>query len=147
MRCHTEDLKRGEKAQSTVELALIMPVLVFFLLGIMEGGRIFAGYVELQNAARDGARYAAIHCTEKKVPDGQVSFWVQQSLTPWVQKRLTMLNPALLEVALLRTRSSDGDDVWIQVTLRYPLQIVTPVIGSLTGNPFVLEVTMAMRTE
>lgn len=140
-------LIRDQKGQAVVELALVMPILVFFMLAIMEGGRIFAGYLELQNAARDGARYAAIHCAERDVPDGQIDLWVTDELIPLVQSRLTMLDPANLSIEFVRKKNVDKSEVWVELTLNYPMEIVTPVISTITGNPFNLRVTMAMRNE
>jgi len=43
-----------------VELALVLPVLVLLLVGIVEAGRAYGANVALQGAARDGARLAAL---------------------------------------------------------------------------------------
>ncbi|MFC1975648.1 TadE/TadG family type IV pilus assembly protein [Chloroflexota bacterium] len=47
-----------QKGQSLVEFALILPLLLMLLLGIIEGGRIIWAYITVQNAAREAARYA-----------------------------------------------------------------------------------------
>ncbi|MDX1521613.1 MAG: TadE family protein, partial [Anaerolineae bacterium] len=51
-------LRTRGKGQSLVEFALILPVLLMLLLGIIEGGRIIWAYVTVQNAAKNAARYA-----------------------------------------------------------------------------------------
>lgn len=132
-------LIRQNKGQTVVEFALVLPVLIFLLLAIMEGGRIFAAYLELQNAARDGARYASIHC-----PKDDWDKW--DALTPWVKSRLSMLNSDLLQVDFSRN-SNNKDEAWVEVKLDYPLPVTTPIISSLTGNPLNLSVKMAMRSE
>lgn len=133
-------LIRKSKGQSAVELALILPILLFLLFGIIEGGRIFAGYIELQHAARDGTRYASVH-TDKSPAD----------IKQYVKDRLVMLDPAKLDEAgnfqFQRKMSADKKDAWVELTLNYPLEIVTPIISSLTGNPFDLQVRMVMRSE
>lgn len=43
-----------------VEVALLLPVLVLLLLGIMEFGRAYNAQVTLTNAAREGVRVMAI---------------------------------------------------------------------------------------
>lgn len=43
-------------AQAIVEAALILPVMIVLLVGIVDFGRIFYHQIELANAARDGAR-------------------------------------------------------------------------------------------
>jgi len=44
-----------------IELALILPVLMLILMGIVDFGRAFNAYIIITNAAREGARYGAMH--------------------------------------------------------------------------------------
>jgi hypothetical protein len=46
------------KGQALTEFALILPILLLLLLGIIEGARIIWAYVQVQNAAREATRYA-----------------------------------------------------------------------------------------
>jgi hypothetical protein len=135
------------KAQSAVELALILPVLTLLLLGIMEGGRIFSAYVELQHVAREGARYASMKCTSIEVRDDQVPVWVTSTLVPWLESRLSMLRAGDLSVEFVRNVSADGTEMWVELDVSYPLQIETPLISDITGNPFNLQSKMVMRSE
>jgi hypothetical protein len=50
---------RASRGQSVVELALMLPVLVVLLAGIVDLGRIYYAYITVVNVAREGARYAA----------------------------------------------------------------------------------------
>jgi hypothetical protein len=49
------------RGQAVVEFALIVPVLIMLLLGIMEFGRAVYTSNALANAAREGARYGIIN--------------------------------------------------------------------------------------
>jgi hypothetical protein len=51
----------GESGQALVETALIVPLLVLLLLGAVELGRVTYAAIELTNAARAGAQYAAMN--------------------------------------------------------------------------------------
>jgi PKD repeat protein len=53
---HRARLSRG---QSLVEFAIVLPVMLFLLLIVVDFGRIFASYIEISNASREGAAYAA----------------------------------------------------------------------------------------
>jgi len=48
-----------ERGQSLVEMALVLPLLLLLVLGIIDFGRAFNNYIIITNAAREGARYAA----------------------------------------------------------------------------------------
>jgi hypothetical protein len=52
--------QRSESGQALVEFALVVPLLVLIVLGIIDFGRIFYTYEALANAAREGARYCAL---------------------------------------------------------------------------------------
>jgi Flp pilus assembly protein TadG len=51
---------RRRRAQSLVEMALVTPIIVFFLFGITDIGRAYYQYTVLTEAVREGARYAAV---------------------------------------------------------------------------------------
>jgi hypothetical protein len=42
-----------------VELALVFPLLMLFVLGVTDFGRAMKAYIVITNAAREGARYAS----------------------------------------------------------------------------------------
>lgn len=51
---------RSENGQSVVEFALIVPVFILILMGIIEFGRLWETTNVLTSAAREGARVAAV---------------------------------------------------------------------------------------
>jgi Flp pilus assembly protein TadG len=51
------------KGQSLVEFAIILPILLLMLLAAFDVGRMYFAFVAMQNAAGEGALYAAINPT------------------------------------------------------------------------------------
>src|SRR5262245_50873139 len=51
---------RRSRGQSLVEFALVVPVFLLILMGILDFGRAVLAYNSLSNAARDGARVAIV---------------------------------------------------------------------------------------
>jgi Flp pilus assembly protein TadG len=51
--------ERGEDGAAAVEFALVLPVLVIVLLGMVTGGMSFSNAIGVQNAVREGARFGA----------------------------------------------------------------------------------------
>ena len=51
----------ADDGQNLVEFALLLPILMYILMGIMQFGLIFAVYLTLNNAVREGARWASIY--------------------------------------------------------------------------------------
>lgn len=52
---------RNEKGQTFVEFALVLPFLVFLIMGIIQFGRAWQNYITITDAARVGAREGAVH--------------------------------------------------------------------------------------
>jgi Flp pilus assembly protein TadG len=51
---------RGEGGQALVEFALVLPLLLLILLGIVQFGTVFRDYIALTDATRVGARQASV---------------------------------------------------------------------------------------
>lgn len=51
---------RSERGAALVEFAVVLPLFVVLVFGIMESGWLFAQQVELRNATREGARLAVV---------------------------------------------------------------------------------------
>ncbi len=52
-------LKRNDRGQALVELALMFPIFILLLVGAAEFGRLAYAAIEVSNAARAGASYGA----------------------------------------------------------------------------------------
>lgn len=54
----------GDRGAAAVEFALIVPILLLLVVGIIQFGRVFSLQIQLSGAANAGARYLAVHPTE-----------------------------------------------------------------------------------
>ena len=52
---------KSERGAAAVEFALVLPLLLLLLLGIVEFGRVYNAQMQLTAAARDGARVMTIN--------------------------------------------------------------------------------------
>ena len=53
-------LARAQKGSSAVEFAMVLPLLILFILGIIDAGRLMWTYNRAEKAAQMAARYAAV---------------------------------------------------------------------------------------
>src|SRR5258706_8818283 len=57
---HIDKTRRRERAQGLLEFAMILPLMLLFLLGVVEVGRMLAIYSSVSASARQSARYGAV---------------------------------------------------------------------------------------
>lgn len=59
--------------QNLVEFALLLPVLMYILMGIVQFGLIFNAYVTVNNAVREGARWGSIYVYDSTLSNASCS--------------------------------------------------------------------------
>jgi hypothetical protein len=133
-----------------VEFAIILPLLVLLLVMAVDFGRVFFGWVALQNGARIAADFAAR--AAESWPEDQA---VYRNL---VISDLTAINcapppafdadgdgewdaadvpdPVFLDVDANTETTNDGDHAWVELGCRFDL--LTPLASAITGNPVAL---------
>ena len=60
-------INNQRKGQSIVEFALLLPILLIIIMGIIQFGLILSGYITISNAAREGARVGIIDKTSTSI--------------------------------------------------------------------------------
>jgi hypothetical protein len=118
MTSHRRD--RRDRGAVVVETAIILPVFVVLLVGILEFGLIFHNYLVLQSASREGARYGAIGHPQADVERRVRDFAFH-------------LDDQGLIVEVLNAGGVRGTTLVVRT--RYPLPLITPLMQALTGNP------------
>src|SRR4051812_30624120 len=61
--------RRHSRGQSVAEFALVIPLFLVMLFGIIDIGRVIWANDALSNAAREGARYASVTGSSLVTPD------------------------------------------------------------------------------
>lgn len=117
---------RSEKAQSTVELALVLPLLFVLLLGLLQVGVVLRDHLLVAAAAREGAREAAVTANPARI-----------------RASAARAAPGLtLDVSISRGPRR-GDAAVVLVTSK-PTRL--PIVGKLVGST-ALEGKATMRVE
>lgn len=101
----------SERGQSMTEFALVLPLMVVLLFGIIQFGLTFNNYISLTDAVRAGARKGAV----ARHLNDPVGATIDQ-----VQKAGTDLDPADLQIDV-QSSWNPGDQV--KVTASYPYAI------------------------
>jgi Flp pilus assembly protein TadG len=106
---------RRDNGQTLVEFALVLPLLVLVLFGILQFGVAFHNYLGITDAARVAARAAAVKRTNSPCVAARTAIQQTVSTTQWgqISSRITCAAGANV-----------GDPVTI--TIRYPYSIGLP---------------------
>ena len=102
---------RSERGQSLTEFALVLPLMVMLLFGIIQFGVTFNHYITLTDAVRAGARTAAV----SRHDPNRVNITVDR-----VQEAAPDLKPADLLIAVDSTWEAGHE---VEVSASYPYEI------------------------
>lgn len=145
---------RNEKGQAMVEMAIVLPILLLVLFGIIEFGWIFYNKLSVENGTREAGRYTGIHYGEYvtgykykgnlmwDIGDDKNSTAVKVA-RQIIEDRHPGMNMSNLSV----TVAVDAvDNTKIKVTSRYTIKLFTPYMIML-ADPFVIESISEVRIE
>lgn len=137
---------RDSRGQSLVEFALVLPVLLLVTLIAIDFGRVYLGWVNLQNMARIGANFAANNPTAWT---GAGDASAQAEYRTQILNDAKAINcslpmsggtPVVPNPAFASGTSLGGT---AEVALTCSFQVITPVISSIIGNGGALAVSAA----
>lgn len=115
--------RQTEAGQSLVEFSMILPLFLVLLFGMVDFGRAFFTWLVVTNAAREGARVAAVRGDYTAVQNRVYASFCDNYPSS------CSLDPTLLEFTPDNLGGSRGDAT--SVTLVYNFEFVTPLGGIL----------------
>ena len=159
--------KRQKRAQALAEMAVMVPFLVIGMMGMLDLGRAFYYQIAITNAVREGARYAVqpyylglnpscatppqnpgTNC--QTASDGQIQQHVLDELAG------TGINMASSDIHVLPNQIDRVNDIiGATPTSQYPISVsasfkfyfITPIIGSLIGDPLTINTSSVFRAD
>lgn len=121
------------RGQGMVELALTLPILILLVAGMMEFGQVIHQQLVVTEAAREGARSAAVGDSDAVIANV-------------VRSAASTIDQGNLQVTISPGVRVRGNAVTVMVS--NPVQIITPLISSFfPANPFIVQATAIMRVE
>jgi len=142
-------LMGSERSQSMVEFALVAPLLLVLIMGIIDFGLGFGSYVQLKNAAREGARYAVVGNPAGSYP-ADCTGSMTTSVIGHVCIAVNDLNLADLQSVSVQYPSGQASGNSVVVTAHYRYQLITPLGGLVTfftGGSFPGELDMTATSD
>lgn len=162
---------RGEGGQGIAEFALVLPVFLMMVFGIIDIGRTIWAFDNLANAAREGARYASVHgnsqvTTCKTGPNLPASdytsgcpAWTTDSKSPTrAATRSFLVAPGSAVTVYVcyyastpcsnnadQTGATNGRGAYVTVTVTSTINLVTPALLGFTGFTVTGQSTMLVN--
>lgn len=140
-------LKR-QKGSAAVEFALVLPILVVMMFGIIEFGLALYDKAVITNASREGAR-AGIVFKDTPVSDGEIKTLINDYCE---DKLVTFGADKNVTTTITREGPSSGDDLTVMVAYKYDylvlpdaLKLLDPI--DLLPDVLNLNATTIMRME
>ena len=122
----------AENGQSMVELALVIPLLLTLLCGILDFGWIYMNQYKVENAAYAGARYGAMYASQ--LSDSELKAGIRERV---LDNLSDSADESLVEVEVSNNSST------ISVSVNYKIKNLTYVAGTLFGAYYNADSTSA----
>ncbi len=129
------------RGQALVEFALVLPVLLLLTLVAVDFGRLFFSYIQVNNAAREGAAYGAGNPTDTT---GIVTHATQEADAQAQAGEGTLgvttscADPTDAPISCANALGGSGTGNTITVSVSEPFTFLTPLINNMFGGSFQL---------
>ena len=153
------NLRRLERGAALVEFAMVLPLLLVVIAGIVDFGFAFQRYEVITNAAREGARLATLPGYDPTSVDARVRSYVQSglSLSNGAMNTVMPTSPASvvttypdLTVPLPGGGTKTVSSALVTVTYHHDFLLLGPILGLINkswGGSITLTSTSQMRLE
>ena len=109
---------RSQRGTALVEFALVASIVILLTLSVFQLGFVYFAISDLNNAARDGARYGSVHPGDDSL------------IKTNVMKHLSFANNSSVHIDVTRPDGNTNADSRITVTLQYTIPSFMPLFGS-----------------
>ena len=117
---------RGEDGQALLEFALVLPIFLLILCGILDFGWLFYNQLALNNICREGARYAVVNTAANHSTDG-----ILRHIQNYTEDTYT-LGDVDITVTYSQPLDPLGGDVTVAV--QEDFHFLTPLISTVLGS-------------
>ncbi|MEH7094847.1 TadE/TadG family type IV pilus assembly protein [Neobacillus vireti] len=124
-------LLKQEEGQSMVEFAMIVPIFLLMVAGMINIGIILFHYLNLNMTAQEASRLAGLGKTDTEI-------------STYVKDHTTLTKFDKMSVTVSPTVRKSGD--YVTVTLSYPIAEITPIFDKLL-SPYQLKAASTVRVE
>ena len=157
---------RSQQGQSAVEIALLLPILLLILFGIVIAGFIFYAHIQVSNAVREGARAGSVYWSTHPISGLSLQDTVRKAI--YDDKGTITPSDDVSALGFLPTTSSNfnvatsllkpdntagdvldprpGDRLYVSLTYSYTVPIVSAALP-MFPQPLKMQSTVMMEIQ
>ena len=140
MKKHFKSKKdKHEDGQAMVEFALVLPIFLLILCGIIDFGWLFYNQLSLNNACREGARYAVVNTADGSNTQAIINHINNSTTTVFANDGVN------IEIEYSSPADPTAGD--ITVSLEADISFFTPVLSTVLGKEKTITSTVIMKVE
>lgn len=128
---------KNQEGQSLVEFALVLPVLLLIVMGIVQFAFIFSYHIIAYNVSRDGARTAAVLSS---ADEEDIESIMKENML-----ELNFLNQPEENFTVNIVR--DYDNGTVSSTVELPFEVNLPLMSAIIGDTWPIKAFTKMRIE
>jgi len=133
------------RAQATLEFALVLPLILLVILFTFDLGRVIFYQSLMNNAAREGARYASVYVYVAPILDSKIA---AENDTHKIIEDYTKLLDADKRSIDVNINTYDRYNSFVKITIDYDVKPLTPILPIfMSGSEIHLDTASEMRLE
>jgi Flp pilus assembly protein TadG len=145
--------RRGERGQAVVELALVLPLFMLLVFGMIEFGKGLNYWIDLTHVANEGARYATVNrwpsCPGDETaacPEELKTYLTDRVNTDELRDGGSSNVPntpgVAIDICFPETQPDPGNAVRVTVSTTYSLAVVDGLLGAI-GLDTIADISMS----
>lgn len=130
---------RAIRGQALVEFALVFPILILMIFGIVDAGRLIYTYNTVANAARDGARVAIVNQSASTTGTCDTASTIASAIGCAIESGLALgltetdISVSYMDPTDTSTCTSLTIGCLAEVSVTGHFQPLTPIVGNIIG--------------
>lgn len=125
---------KRESGQSLTEMALVLPLLLLLICGIVDFGRVMYAYMELNLIAQESVRLGGLGNDDEEIRN-------------YALDRLNISDPADVTVRISPADTDRKSGDYVEVSLEERVEWLTPLISNILPSPFSVHAESTIRVE
>ena len=123
---------KNERGQSLIELAISLVILLYLLSGAVEFGILFFQFVQLRDAAQEGALYGSINPPSSAADAAKINDIANRAKSASSSPIDLMNDPqVVVDVTVTDGKYCEGGS--LKVTVTYPHKVFMPFMSTFIG--------------